>query len=155
MTRTKHRTHVYLPLDSRRTTWSRHGRLNRDARFDRNWHLYCETCRSLTRDGLEPQVKLELPNTYQMFAEALQGYGAAPLDAQVTIEAQGTIAKRKQASGHRGLALPPKLTLEQIRRQAAAGPDGNHEYWAEMERLVTGIEIPEVKEPANIGRLAA
>jgi hypothetical protein len=90
-----------------------------------------------------------------MFAEALQGHYGAPLDAQVTIEAQGTIAKRKAANRTRGLVLPPKLNIEQIRRAHAADADGNHEYWAEMERLVTGIETPEVKEPANIGRLAA
>jgi hypothetical protein len=82
---------IYTPVKSVRD----------EKRFDSAWRRFADVCRSLNRDGLDYNVRLNLTT-------------ATP---HVLITASGTAKPRKQPAT-RGLALPPPIPAQRCRDRA-------------------------------------
>lgn len=72
-----------------------------EKRFDANWHKFVVVCRSLNRDGLSYDVRLNLTGD----------------NPHVVITASGT-AKPRRESSPRHIVLPPPISVQRCRERA-------------------------------------
>ncbi len=82
---------IYTPVESARD----------EKRFDTAWRRFAEVCRSLHRDGLDYQVKLNL----------------ADAKPYLLVTASGTATPRKRSPQHH-LTLPPPVPAQRCRDRA-------------------------------------
>jgi hypothetical protein len=83
---------IYTPVESVRD----------ERRFDKAWRRFAELCRSLNRDGLSYEVKLNL-------------IGSNP---HVLVTASGKAKPRKASAAARRVPLPPPVPIQRCRERA-------------------------------------